>query len=191
MLKRGKTLTDRIIGLIGESGSGKTTIAKILEEKEYNIIHSYTTRKAREKNEWGHIFVNREDIVFYDNFETVRYKDDHIEHIIAYVYYNDNHYWATREQCLGHGNSIYVIDPVGFVDLLSKVDLPVIGIYLSVPTYIRADRLHERDGIDKAKERLNHDKKMFESFKLDWIIQENGRSPMEIAENVIEIINNP
>lgn len=184
-------MIDRIIGLIGESGSGKTTVAKILEEKGHNVIHSYTTRKAREKNEWGHIFVNQNDVIFDDNFTIVRYSHAQPEHIIAYVYYNDNHYWATREQCLEQGNSIYVIDPVGFVDLLTKVDLPVIGIYLSVPFIERANRLIRRDGFDKAVERLEHDKQMFQSFKLDWIIQENGRSPIEIAENVIEIINNP
>jgi guanylate kinase len=191
MLKRGRVLTDRIIGLIGESGSGKTTVAKILEKKGYNVIHSYTTRKAREKDEWGHIFINQNDISFDDDFTIVRYSHAQPEHIIAYVYYNDNHYWATREQCLGHGNSIYVIDPVGFVDLLTKVDLPVIGIYLSVPFYNRAVRLEKRDGFKKAVDRLIHDSKMFESFKVDWIVQENGRSPMEIAENIIEIINNP
>ena len=54
---------DKIVCLVGPSGSGKTTIAKELEMMDYNIIHSYTTRKPREPNEWGHTFVDRNELV--------------------------------------------------------------------------------------------------------------------------------
>lgn len=53
---------DKLILLVGPSGSGKTTIAKELEKEGYNIIHSYTTRKPREPNEWGHTFVDRNEL---------------------------------------------------------------------------------------------------------------------------------
>ena len=49
---------DKIVCLMGASGSGKTTIAKELEKEEYNVIQSYTTRPPRESGEWGHAFVD-------------------------------------------------------------------------------------------------------------------------------------
>ena len=55
-------MKDKIICLVGPSGSGKTTIAKELEKEGYNIIHSYTDRKPRVENEWGHTFVSVEEM---------------------------------------------------------------------------------------------------------------------------------
>jgi Guanylate kinase len=48
----------KIICISGESGSGKTTIAELLEKRGYNYIESYTTRPMRFQDEEGHIFVN-------------------------------------------------------------------------------------------------------------------------------------
>jgi guanylate kinase len=98
---------DRIIALVGESGSGKTTIAKELEKRGYNVIKSYTTRPEREPGEWGHIFG---DMDWYFN-------DTNGDRVIADTFYNNEYYWATKEQYQGKGTSIYIIDPLGTYSL--------------------------------------------------------------------------
>ena len=48
--------------IVGQSGSGKTTIMTTLEEKyELKSIQSYTTRPKRSDGETGHIFISDEE----------------------------------------------------------------------------------------------------------------------------------
>ena len=165
---------DMIIGMIGASGSGKTEIAKNLEKHGYNIIHSYTTREPREKNEWGHTFVNSKDVEFnkFNNNHMVTFKQHNKkERMIAYVYYNNNHYWATTQQYLNKGKSIYIIDPTGFLNLKSWVSIPVIGVLLMAETHSRIDRMNKRgDSNPKIIERIKNDKQSFDIIKTDWVI---------------------
>lgn len=75
----------KIVLISGMSGVGKTTIAKNLCERypdKYNFVHSYTDRDMREKDEWGHTFIDptymdllleRGDIVAQTNIDNVRY----------------------------------------------------------------------------------------------------------------------
>ena len=55
--------------IVGQSGSGKTTIVNTLEEK-YGLksIQSYTTRPKRSENETGHTFISDEE---YDKLENI------------------------------------------------------------------------------------------------------------------------
>ncbi len=166
---------DIILCLVGESGCGKTTVAVELEKQGFNIIHSFTTRKAREKNEWGHTFV--------DEF-------DNPNDLIAYTFFNNNHYWATKSQYAGRGLSVYVIDPAGVESLRYKVDVPIISVYLKVDTITRKHRLVERDGVTKAEDRMLHDKEAFSAFVIDWIIDAEGYSVKEVVAKILEIIPN-
>lgn len=163
---------DRIILLVGASGSGKTSIAKELEKDGYNIIHSYTTRKPRKENEWGHIFVSLpyKWSIYGDSSPN----DD--DELIAYLYYNENHYWATKEQYQGKGTSIYVVDPVGNQEVHNIVDdADVITIFLTVDKNTRMWRMIE-DGRDikDVMSRLDKDKYIFNVCKCDYIVDANG-----------------
>ena len=80
-------MRDKLILLVGASGSGKTTIAKELEQKGFNVIHSYTTREPRKPNEWGHIFIDR--AMWHGNTLMARGRDEelisvHKSNMIAY-----------------------------------------------------------------------------------------------------------
>ena len=143
-----------LILLVGKSGSGKTTIAKHLEDNyDMKMLDSYTTRPPRNEGEIGHEFV---DVEFYENA-----KD-----IVAYTFFDGNHYWASQQQC--EEADIYVVDPDG-VDMFEmnfdKSKRRYVIVYLDVPVHTRFIRMVKRDGsIKKALRRIIHDHKKFGNF---------------------------
>lgn len=165
---------DKIILLIGGSGSGKTTIAKELEELGYNIIDSYTTREPREPNEWGHIFVKKVP------------KDK--SKMIAYFKGYEHSYWATKSQYQGKGTSIYVIDPKGALECKGKVqDAEVISIFLDTPATIRAKRMVSERSPTETIERLRGDRIIFKDVVADYTIN-GARDIQELVMEIVEII---
>jgi guanylate kinase len=165
---------DIIICLIGQSGSGKTTIAKELEKIGYYILQSYTTREPRSENEWGHTFV--------DHYSPT---DD----IIAYTYFNGYHYWATKEQCLGKGYCFYIIDPAG-VEFLKKKCTNILNfsIFLMVDSNIRLNRLIERDGLEKGINRFTSDINNFNCSLTDYVLDCNIGTPAMIAKRISKLL---
>ena len=135
----------------GKSGSGKTTIADILENKfGYKQLKSYTTRPPRYENESGHTFITDEEF-------------DKLQNIIAYTEYNGHRYCATKEQI--DEASIYVIDVPGIETLLKKYDTNrhIEIIYFDTTVKTRIERMVDRGDSDTAiVGRLHND----ESF--DW-----------------------
>ncbi len=181
-------MADIIIGLIGGSGSGKTTIAKELEELGYNIIHSYTTRSPRYNTEWGHTFVKEEDVKFNFDFDTAEVTHKGVtEPMIAYVFYNNNHYWATESQC--EGKSIYVIDPEGLSNLKKWSPFPVLGIFLNAEEWVREQRMSFRgDSQEKIRDRIQNDRKAFSVSQTDWVVDAND-DVGTILKRVVKILN--
>lgn len=159
-------MKDTIICLAGESGSGKTTIAELLENEGYNYIESYTTRPPRFQGERGHVFV--EEMVF---------KQDIVRNAntIAYTFFNNHHYWAIRDQYQGKGTSVYIIDVPGIQTLKEKVkDATIVVIYLKVDKENRYNRMILERGIYEAKERIDHDHNNFKVIDCDYVVDANG-----------------
>ena len=77
---------DKLVLLVGKSGSGKNYIINSLKEKGYNIkdVKSRTTREPRYGGEDTHIFVDESRYVNDKLFNT----------IIAYTFFNGNHYYT-------------------------------------------------------------------------------------------------
>lgn len=157
-----------ILLLVGESGSGKTTVADILQNKYgYKQLQSYTTRSPRYENEQGHIFITKQDFCKID-------KND----MVAYTYYNDNHYFATSQQV--DENDVYVIDIKGieyFKDKYKGNKHPYV-VYLQVPEEIRKERmLNRNDDINKVQERIDIDKQEFkQADKFCNVVMQNLNS---------------
>lgn len=60
-------MTKTVLLLVGKSGSGKTEIANQFRQRGYDVLQSYTTRKPRNENEWGHLFCSEDE---YEHLKT-------------------------------------------------------------------------------------------------------------------------
>ena len=162
--------------IVGASGSGKTTVANVLEEKYgYKQLQSYTTRPMRTENEIGHIFVN--DAFF-----------DQLANFIGYTSYGDYRYGATAEQA--DNSDLYVIAPAG-VEFLRKHynGKPVKVITITSPVHTRISRMEQRgDEFSKIMERLLIDID-FRNFLGDFNIDNGDNTKLnDIAKKIHEYI---
>jgi guanylate kinase len=137
---------------IGQSASGKTTIANMLSEK-YGLrqVESYTTRKPRFDGETGHIFITE------DEFKN-------LGELAAYTYYNNHHYGTTFEQL--NECDIYVIDVPGVETLLQKLKKdtrPIYIFYFDTSVYNRILRMIDRHDSD-----MMIVARLLEDEKFDW-----------------------
>lgn len=177
---------DMIINLIGPSGTGKTTLAMELKEHGYNIIHSFTTRKPRCKDEWGHQFVSE----LTDDFSVIENSIIPNENVIAYKeVYEGIHYWATMEQIKDKGISIYVIEPEGAEQIKQYVrDAEVITIFLSVDTIERERRMkNEGRNLEEIQKRIINDKSLFRTCMCDYVVDADREIEL-IIEDILKII---
>lgn len=171
-------MNDKIICIVGESGSGKTTLCELLSTQGYNYIESYTDRPKRHENERGHIFISTEEVD--------KYKND----MIAYTYFNNHHYFATRSQYKGKGISLYIIDPYGIEVLKKKItDAEIMAIYLKTDEIVRYTRMARTRSVESAQERIEHDKKAFEIVQCDYVIDNNGKleDTIEKIKKIIDV----
>lgn len=150
--------------LVGASGSGKSTLEGFLEDGGFTTVKSYTTRPQRDRYDYGHIFVSKEEF-------------DKLENKVAYTKFDGYEYCATREQV--DKALVYIIDPDGIANLkkLYNTDREIVVIYLDVKSKLRENRMRARgDSEEKVKARLDNDEKVFdiEKIKPDAIINGNG-----------------
>lgn len=139
---------------VGKSASGKTTIAKMLEQKYgYKQVQSYTTRQPRYDGEIGHMFITEDEFKSLDN-------------IVAYTFYNNNHYGTTAEQ-LDECN-IYVVDIPGVETLLQnyKTNRPICIFYFDATVYTRIMRMIDRHDSD-----MSIISRLLQDEKCDWYNQ--------------------
>lgn len=186
-------VSDHIICLVGESGSGKTRIARELSAQGYHAIQSYTTRKPRYPDEWGHIFVDPQHYSFIKAdshaIPTIQKQQQTITPI-AYTFYNDHHYWATAEQYQNQGISIYPVDPTGLAYIYNTIqDAIITSIYLNTDSHIRFKRMQNSHRSQaEAKERLKHDQQTFKIIQCDYCIDNNG-TLQEVIPIMMSILN--
>ena len=79
-----------LILLVGQSSSGKDSIASLLEKDGYKILKSYTTRPKRIGEGNTHIFIKPKDVY--------QYKND----FVAYTKIGDYEYFLRNNNYLIH-----------------------------------------------------------------------------------------
>ena len=168
---------NKIILLCGESGSGKTTIAKMLEES-YNlkILESYTTRPKRQENEIGHIFLTEEQ------FGEIKVKD-----MVAYTKFDGHKYCATQQQV--EESDIYIVDKTGietFKNCYKGRKKPIV-LYIKTQEENRKKRMLERgDSLENIEKRLENDRNAFKDIELiaDYVINNDSKDLISLIRKI-------
>ena len=152
----------KILCIVGESGTGKTTIADYIEFW-YNIpmIRSYTDREPRSADENSHTFLSKEQ---YDSLDE---KD-----MLAHTVFGENRYCCLHSD-IKHMNT-YVIDENG-LEMLKENHSDKYNIKSLRVTRRQDDRIKDVTG-----ERIERDKNRFNIRleKFDYIIQNKGPLPV-------------
>ena len=180
-------MNNTIVLLVGKSGSGKTSVARRLEEKyDLKQVQSYTTRKPRYDGETGHTFVSDKQF-------------DGLYDIVAQTNYDGVRYAATAGQI--DMNDIYVIDPFGVESFLETYHggKTYIIVYLSASKRVCKKRMIQRgDDKQSIKNRLKFDKSIFRDFEgkiynttipKTFIINVDDKSIDEVADLVFHYMH--
>lgn len=149
----------KIIILMGESGSGKDSIAKYLEEAMgIPPMVSYATRPMRECEEDGreHFFISQ------DEMDRIKKK----ECMLAWVKLGKNGYeYCTTMSCFTEPVMTYILDPDGLKNLrgnevaMNEIDLLV--LYIDVPYDERRRRVAKRSSLEEFDRRTKNEAPMF------------------------------
>lgn len=127
-----------ILLLLGDSGSGKTTISKALQNNHnyFRIVKSYTTRFRRSIDDRDHIFVRKHNLL-YKMFN---------EDFVASTIINGELYCSFPDQFSEDVINIYTVDDKGALDVINyfnKEDVLIVRL--------------KRDNIDIDKDRASRD----------------------------------
>ena len=171
MINRIDTEKKKVLCIIGSSGSGKTTIERLLEQTfplHFKRVVSCTTRPMREGETQGveHQFVNR----FENNAEG---------DLIAYTKYGKFEYWAKSSDLVTGKINTYVIDVEGFRFLqryfADKLEIRVM--------YVKRSK---RDDIDEDRKERDRDRLVLTPDDIDILFRNEG----SISDLITNIRNN-
>lgn len=164
--------------VMGESGSGKDTLVDMYcQRNKKQKILSITDRRKRTEDENTHIFVSSE---YFDSIS----KED----MAAYTEFAGHRYCATKTQL--NVCDFYIIDPKGVFRLLDTVSKDGLRLlYVTAPKRTRFIRLSNRDGMQKAVERLVHDDVAFSTNQLAEVYNELPYVTVQVTGDIEDSYN--
>lgn len=169
MINRRNMERKKVLCIIGSSGSGKTTIERLLEQTfplHFKRLVSYTTRPMREGETQGveHQFV-----------KCLENTDDKL----AYTKYGDYEYWANTSDIVPGKVNTYVIDVEGFRFLqryfADKLEIRVM--------YVKRSK---RDDIDEDRKERDRDRLVLTPDDIDILFRNEG----SISDLIANVRNN-
>lgn len=162
-----------IICIIGESGSGKSTIADhLLEKHDIPMIQSRTTRPRRTPDEDGHTFVTEEEFDAYKQ-----------ENMLAFTTFGDKRYCCLKQDVISPCCN-YVIDETGLEYLWTNFR-SVYDIYS-----IKIKRAYEARVKAVGQDRVDRDHGMYylpDGF-FDFLIDNQDDNKEDVLRQVNMII---
>lgn len=180
-----------ILVLIGEAASGKTTVAKILEEDYgFHRVVTHTTRPMRvgEIADFDYHYVSQEDFNQMNQkgefLETAAHGawsyGTHEDEVIPYI-------GANSPNCL------VILNPVGFRTFKKAVKGDILSVYIDVGMRDRFIKMLERqDDIHETYRRINYDNGQFNGVKdeVDIVINNDGYrlTPKDMAERIYNAV---
>lgn len=159
--------------IVGRTASGKSTLAKMLENMGAKILKSYTTREKRNASDTDHIFITKEEAKTFS-------------HKVATTVINGNEYFATLEQF--EDSDFYIIDPCGIETFLETMpDTKFEVIYVDAKKKLRKERFMERGATEEDfLARDNAENEQFTNFEIRMGIP-NG-FPVNVSS--VFVVNN-
>lgn len=179
-----------VIVIVGESASGKTTLAKIIEEKQqnYSKIVTYTTRPMRQGESEGIDYHYISD----DEFDKLKNSNFFVE----YAGYR-NWQYGTSANFKSNEDKVVVLTPAGARAMkkyaIKHPDINVVTVYLCVDRRSRLIKsLVRGDDIDEAYRRNLSDVGQFDAFEREadiTIHNENFNMSREaVYDNLIGLL---
>jgi guanylate kinase len=169
----------KIVVLVGGVASGKTTIAKRLEEQGFKRIVTYTTRpkRANEVDGVDYHFVSKREFATLNNndffAETTRYK----------TALGEWYYGSSRPSYSDSEDQVVVLNPNGVLELL----VPAFIVWLDQPRKVAMQRALDRgdDPLEICR-RMLADADDFTAFSLSgkWDLCINADED-DIVDNVV------
>lgn len=136
--------------IVGESGTGKTTITDYLKNYGMNTVKSFTTRKKRQENDNDHKFITMKEYM-------------QLTDVVATTYFDENYYGATKQMVDEAQTYIIDLEGIGYLKNHYNSNRKIKIVFLKVSPITKFYRLCKRDGLKKTIARIKHDKQAFKN----------------------------
>ena len=182
---------NKIVVLVGASGSGKTTIGKELEELGVRSLLSFTTRELREGE------YNMIDYRFINDIELGH--QILLDNVIEMTKYNGNTYGLLREDvksAMGNGSDVYFIcDKNGASQIKEMYPEQCVTIFLKTDVKTMIDRMRRRGDdsesiLSRVYNAVSNNELEFDTSIHDYCLMRNTKrraDPADDAGLILEI----